>query len=197
MFALKPCVFAATVSLLLCSCASQSTKVSNPPTITVGRFIAAVQSAINPYVKGTGIDSVNSVKLALQTSTENKDSVETDYLVVAAKGDFDKTISKELDVTLKPKSADANALVGDNLDDLTKTLAEAIKGAQSQVQRTYGSGDTQLNTSEIDVQVSFTVTWDGSLGVNKWLLSPISLNASHEYSQKSVQTVTVVFKASP
>lgn len=164
------------------------------PTITVDQFVAAVQDAINqtPDEKGA-LPPLKQVKLSLQTSTELKNSVEFDYLVVDVKGYYDKQSSRELDLTLvkTPEKLHAELVQ----DDLRQALAKAITSAQEQVKRTYSKAGLKLTTNEVDVQVSFVVTWDAGGGVGKWAISPVSLTAGTEYTSKAVQTVTVCYSA--
>jgi hypothetical protein len=130
---------------------------------------------------------------------DDKTSAEADYLIVALKGYYDNSQTSQLDITLTPEKPPEIKELALPLDDTIKQLKKAILSAQQEIQKTYASatpGHT-LYTSEVDVQIGFTVTWDGSLGVNKWALLPISLSASKEVSYKTANTITIAFANQP
>ncbi len=189
---MRSIALAVLVSSALSACATLHPDPSASK-ITVDQFVAAVQDAINqtPDDKGA-LPGLKQVKLSLQTSTEIRNSVEVDYLVVDVKGYNDRQVSRELDLTLvkKPPPLLQAHLVP---DDVRKALVDAINAAQAQVKRTYSRGGLELKTNEVDVQVSFVVTWDGAAGVGKWVLSPISLTAGTEVTSKTVHTVTICY----
>jgi hypothetical protein len=78
-------------------------------------------------------------------------------------------------------------------ETMTKTLHDAIESAQKEIEATYTKGGHTLNTQEIDVQISFAVTWDAS-AVFKFSILPISVNVGPETSLKTTDTVIVSFK---
>lgn len=166
---------------------------------TVSDIIKSVQVAIDPFYQTTDAPSslppLKSVKLSLQTVQDDKISIEADYLLVALKGYNDNAHTQELDVILTPEEPKLTTKSFKEPPSIADILQQAIRSAQNQVQRTYTSTfpGHSLNTSEVDVQISFAVTWDGAAGVNKWELSPISLSGSDEISYKTTHTITVVF----
>jgi hypothetical protein len=184
------------VGLLAAGCCTTA-GLKPPPdkAVHVADLIAAIQRAIDPFwdVKDPPL---SSVKVALQTVRDNRISGEVDYLVVAVKGYYDNAATEEVDLTLMPKQPPAQLLaLKDAGPDIEKALREAIENARKQISKTYSTHGHILNTQEIDVQISFAVTWDISAGVAAWKISPISISASDEYSKQTTNTITVVFKA--
>jgi hypothetical protein len=185
------------VVCLLSGCCS-TTALKPPPSgsVRVSDIVKEVQAAIDPYWQDpahpSALPPIASVKIALQTVHDNRLSLEADYLVVAVKGYYDNAYTQEVDLTLVPAKPSENKLLGLSMGD---ALKEAIGSVQKEIQTTYTS-DTghPLSTQEVDVQVGFAVTWDGSAGVAKWSIVPISISASDELSIKTTNTITVAFK---
>jgi hypothetical protein len=184
------------ICLLSACCAPTALKPPPDGSVRVSDLVKEVQNAIDPFWQDPAhpgsLPPIASVKIALQTVHDTRLSGEVDYLVVALKGYYDNAYTQEVDITLapqKPSAEKARALTAG------EALRAAIEGVQKEVQASYTSdaGHT-LNTQEVDVQVCFAVTWDASLGANKWAISPISLTASGELSLKTVNTITVAFK---
>lgn len=203
------CTIAGLFCSLLASCSCFSPKppssASSPVAArpdgapSVSDIIKSVQTAIDPFYQESGNNSnlppLKSVKLTLQTVLDSKASVEADYLLVALKGYNDNAHTQQLDVILTPEQPKMAAEQFNETASIADVLKQAIQNAQNQIQRTYASKipGHSLNTSEVDVQISFAVTWDGSVGVNKWVLLPISLTGSEEISYKTTHTITVAF----
>lgn len=187
----------AIAAVILSACCSTSSLTPKPPgAVHVDEVVKAVQNAIDPFWQGSpnGLPPIASVKLALQTVHDNRISGEADYLIVALKGYYDNAFTQEMDLVLVPQQKFA-ALDLVNGPSLEKALHDAIESAQGQIKKSYGSGPHALSTQEVDVQISFAVTWDVSAGVAKWIVAPVSISASDEWSSKTTNTVTVTFKA--
>lgn len=186
----------ALLSVFLVSgcCLSRALKAPPPGSVHISEVVDEVQKAIDPFwqAQPNGLPPIASVKLVLQTVHDSRLTAEADYLVVALKGYYDNAFTQEVDLTLVPQRVIANkAAIGPEIE---KALHDAIISAQQQIKATYSSGGHTLNTQEIDVQISFSVTWDVNAGVNKWSIVPISITASGDLSSKTTDTITVTFK---
>jgi hypothetical protein len=185
----------AILSLVSSGCASRVPKAPPSESVHIADVVDVIQKAIDPFwqAQPSGLPPISSVKLALQTVRDSRLSGEADYLVVAVKGYYDNAFTQEVDLTLVPQRriAPLIAVPGPTIE---KALRAAIESAQKQISATYTSGGHTLSTQQIDVQISFSVTWDASAGVNKWAIVPISFSGSEELSSKTVNTITVTFK---
>ena len=195
------CLAVALLGTLLSSCANISPKPPVPPpgAPSVADIIKSVQTAIDSFYPQAGVDSslppLKNVKLSLQTVLDNKATGEADYLLVALKGYNENVQTQELDVILTPEQTKMTTMSLNEPPSIAVVLQQAIKKAQEQIQRTYTSTvhGRSLNTTEVDVQIGFTVTWDAAIGVNKWELLPITLSGGEEISHKTTHTITVAF----
>jgi hypothetical protein len=174
------------------------------PGPTVGEIIKDVQEAINEANTDLKVSETNpwylkTVKVSLQTVWDTKDSLEVDYLLVALKGYEESSRTKELDVTLVPQAVEIRAI---GLDaKVIEQLRDSIISIHKNIQKVYSapknSNGVTLATSEVGIQMILAVTWDGSAGVNKWVLSPISVSGSAEISRKTTHTITLTFSPDP
>lgn len=184
LFSVVTCVF-------LSGCCTQGVTKHPDKAVSVSDVVSEVQDAIDDYyAPANGLPGIKSVKVSLQTVHDDKFSAEVDYLIVALKGYYDKATTQEIDLTLVPKSVENVRTVE---SDVTKTLKQLIAGARNEIKDSYTHNGHTLNTNEIDVRLDFTVSWDITAGVNKWVLTPVSVNASNDYSSKTVQSITVAF----
>ena len=174
------------------------------PGPTVGEIIKDVQEAINEANTDFGISNTNpwyleKVKVSLQTVWDTKDSLEVEYLLVALKGYEESSRTKELDITLVPQIIKIRAL---GLEaKVIEQLKDAIISIHKNIQKVYpapkNSNGITLETSEVGIEMVLAVTWDGSVGVNKWVLSPISVSGSAEITRKTTHTISLTFTPNP
>lgn len=195
------CMIFIILGSLLSSCSSISPKPPVPPpgAPSVSDIIKSVQTAIDSFYQQSGVDNnlppLKNVKLTLQTVLDSKATGEADYLLVALKGYNENVHTQELDVILTPEQPKITTKSLNELPSIADELQQAIKKAREQIQRTYTSTvpGRSLNTTEVDVQIGFTVAWDAAAGVNKWVLLPITLSGGEELSYKTTHTITVAF----
>jgi len=181
--------------LVLFSCNTLPPKPQNDGFVKVDDIVKAIQDSIDSVQSGASkLPPIQSVKVALQTVNDTRLSGEADYLVIAIKGYYDNAFTQEIDLTLVPTQVNQlqkQAVPG--TADLKRDLVKAIQDAQKEISKSYSGKNYTLNTQEVDVQISFSVVWDGSAGVDSWKIAPLSITASGEVSLKTTNTITVAF----
>lgn len=148
---------------------------------------------------------LSQISVELETVAVRTTSGEFTLSVVTFDGSREQDLTQAVTVLLKPSKVDPKSATMTEEEitsphpEMVKGLAKgfdaaylAARGARAGLQRVH-SGDTPLETSDITVEINFTVTGSASASPTVTILG-ISLTGSHTRERKNVHQIKMVFK---
>ena len=148
---------------------------------------------VKPYIAAHGMLDFTSAKISMQTTTTKKTSGEVDVWVLTGDASYEMDNTREIDVTFKLDKAQVTAKAENATlkNELEKAIVSALQGLKS----SYPDKDYPLKADEIDIQIGFTVTVDGSIKVGGTIGS-VGASGTFEASKAVQNTVTIQYGGS-
>lgn len=198
----------AVLLAVLPGCATVKPFSGEAVNVAVEHMLQAIGEAAKISTTRTPASSeleLTTISVELETVAVKSTSGEFTLYVVTFEPSREKDFTQVVTVDLKPsKVAPKSATMTE--DDITCPYPEMVKGlakgfdaaylaalgAKQGLQRTH-AGDAPLETSDISVTISFTVTGSASATPTISILG-VSLTSSHSRERKNVHQITMVFK---
>lgn len=152
--------------------------------------IALLESQEHPV---SGFPALKSVKVTVQTTVSRDVGGALKVFVFNIGGKVSSEGVSSLSFELKPPEEKRGTGVSSvKPEDITNALAREIQAAKVGFESAQRSSKT-LKTSTVGISLGFTVTKEGTLGVDTGQLLPIGISASGNASLKSGNTIELEF----
>jgi hypothetical protein len=183
--------------------AGEAKQAKNPKTtnstddakLELGTVVKAIEDALktsqdNPVA---GFPDLQSVKVTVQTTVEKDVDGKVKIFVFNIGGKHGAQQVSSMSFELKPPPKKVQPGVSSvNPEDIKNALAREIQAAKLGFQDAARNATT-LKTDTIDVSVGFTVSNQGTGGIDTGSLFPIGITANGTYSRTSGNTIALEF----
>lgn len=187
----KPWKILAASGLLMCLALPISAQAP-PSTVGIDLVINAIRDALKEAQDNNvpNFPPLKSVDITLSTVASKEGGAKFKILVFSVGGKVSDEAASTLKVTMKPPTTKEGVAASLNPATYKKALAAALNVAKEAVVASNQAGTPKLDTTNIEIEVKFTVKKDGEGGIS---LVPIGLDVSGKLSKSQIHTLKLVF----
>jgi hypothetical protein len=174
--------------------AAQSSAQPSGQEVLVDQLLSEVQLAlakVQQELKSDDMPPLESVTLDLTAEAKKDAGGKINLFIVSFGKKWEKDLSQEIEVTLKPPGPNLPLKVGKG-PSVSDELQAAILSAARGVQKARGDKQVPLVTSAVKVVLTFVVKGDTSGGI-KFTIAPVTIDLSGELADSATQKITVNF----
>lgn len=173
--------------------ASCQDKQKGQTAFNIDQIINAIRAALTEAQDNNppGFPPLKSVNITLATVASKEGRAGFKFLVFSVGGTASRGNASTLKVTMQPPRTKTGAQAVKSVD-YKQALAAALNLAKEAVESANRAGEPKLNTTDIEIEIKFTVSTDGKGGIS---LLPIGLDVGGTVSNSEVNTLTLVFGA--
>jgi len=162
--------------------------------VLIDQLLSEVQLAlakVQQELKSDNMPPLESVTLDLTAEAKKDAGGKINLFIVSFGKKWEKDLSQEIEVTLKPPSPNLPLKVG-KAPSVSDELQAAILSAARGVQKARGDKQVPLVTSALKVVLTFVVKGDTNGGL-RFTIAPVTIDLSGELADSATQKITVNF----